>query len=266
MENVSRRAVVKATAMGTAALAAGASAALASEAQPEAQQPKKIMVLLGSGQRDGNTGKLVDSFASGATDAGHEVTIFHLADMEINTCLGCGHCRQGDGTCVFDDDMSQIYDAYRESDMIVYASPVRYWMFNGVLKTTIERFYSLAYESEGEYAADSKYRTSQYPHDVHELYGTKDAALLLTSADNGWYTYTWTKQYWETCLVNFFSYNNKGVLLADACGEFGFGGSKKHIEDTGHLEEAYEFGYNIYAPTPELVENTAVLSNNYIMK
>lgn len=34
---------------------------------------KKILVILGGGRPKGNTRQLVDAFARGATDAGHEV-------------------------------------------------------------------------------------------------------------------------------------------------------------------------------------------------
>ena len=45
---------------------------------------KKILVILGGGRPKGNTRQLVDAFARGATDAGHEVEIVHLNKVQVN--------------------------------------------------------------------------------------------------------------------------------------------------------------------------------------
>lgn len=276
MENVNRRQFVETAAMTAAGVAAGAALATTSSAKAdEAQTPKKIMVLLGTGLRDGNTGQVVDAFAQGAQESGHEVTIFHLHEMNITPCIGCGTCREGDGTCVFQDDMTQIYDAYKECDMIVYASPVRYWMFTGMLKNVVERFFALAYEgdnvaAEADGGSEGRLQERQAawtgnPRQVHELYPRKDAVLILTSADDTWSTFHWAKSYWETCLVNFFLYNNKGCLLCPNCGLENFDpGDHRFVEDTNHLVEAYEFGKNIYAPVGDsMTDTTVMLTNEY---
>lgn len=121
-----------------------------------------------------------------------------------------------------------------------------------MLKNVIERFYALAYQGE------------EYPREVHELYDRKDAALLLTAADNTWSTFHWAKSYWETCLVNFFLYNNKGCLLAGGCGLENFNPEgSRHIETTNHLVEAYEFGKNIYANEGAMADNTVIVTNAF---
>lgn len=221
---------------------------VAAETLP-AQEPKKIAILVGAGQDTdmGNTAKLAYEFARGAQEMGHEVTTFLLGQMDIKPCLGCGHCRQSeDRTCVWDDDMQQIIDAYWDYDMIVFATPMRYWMVTGMLKNAIERlFYRVADGSNIE----------NLPHDWHETYRHLDVAMLISSADTGWSTYNWVREWYHTALCNFIGLNDRGHLFVGGCGEYSWGdntdmhrqGSVKHIEDTGGLEAAYEFGRNIYA-------------------
>ena len=55
---------------------------------------KKILVILGGGRPNGNTKQLVDAFAKGAMDAGHNVEIVSLNKVEVKGCLGCNACRQ----------------------------------------------------------------------------------------------------------------------------------------------------------------------------
>ena len=108
------RGIAGAAALGLAA--GGANQALAdSLSQLEGQKPRKIAILIGSGQDVdlGNTAKLAAEFARGATEMGHEVTSYLIGQMDIKPCLGCDHCRQSEErTCVWDDDMAKIYDAY----------------------------------------------------------------------------------------------------------------------------------------------------------
>lgn len=272
---MSRRGFAQTMAVGAAALSAlgfagnadvaRADSAASTDAEPDpfipdymaaeelaAQEPKKIAILLGAGQDTdlGNTSKLAYEFARGAREMGHEVTTFLLGSMDIKPCLGCGHCRQSDDrTCVWDDDMQQIVDAYWDYDMIVFATPMRYWMVTGMLKNAVERL--LYRVADGSNIED-------LPHDWHETYRQLDCALLISSADTGWYTYNWVREWYHTALCNFVGLQDRGHLFVGGCGEYSWGdnaemhrqGSVKHIEDTGGLEAAYEFGRNIYAHQP----------------
>ena len=86
----------------------------------------KIAIFNGSPRKE-NTAAMVDAFAQGAKEAGHEVEILHVGKMKIAGCLGCEYCHtKGEGKCVQKDDLEKIMPAYLESDMIVYATPIYY--------------------------------------------------------------------------------------------------------------------------------------------
>ena len=71
--------------------------------------PKKIVILNGSPRKNGNTSALVQAFREGAESAGHTVTEFHLASMDIHPCKGCwGGGKDSAHPCVQRDDMEQI--------------------------------------------------------------------------------------------------------------------------------------------------------------
>ena len=103
----------------------------------------KIAILNGS-PRIGNTAAMVNAFAEGAKEAGHEVDILHVGKMKIGGCLACEYCHsKGEGKCVQKDDMEKVMPAYKEADMIVYASPVYYFDVTAQLSAAMQRVYAI---------------------------------------------------------------------------------------------------------------------------
>lgn len=108
---------------------------------------KRIVILNGAPKRNGNTAALIREFKAAAEGAGNEVTEFYLHSMNIKGCLDCQGCaRKNPGDphpCVQQDDMNQIYEAYAEADVIVFASPVYWFTITGTLKTAVDRLYAI---------------------------------------------------------------------------------------------------------------------------
>ena len=77
----------------------------------------------------------------------------------------------------------------------------------------------------------------------YEKYPVKDAALLMTSADNFFWTFEQAASYYQFAIVNYIGFRDRGMLLAGGCGDTN---GKPQIDKTNHLAEAYEFGKRIY--------------------
>ena len=122
---------------------------------------KKILILNGSPRPNGNTAALIAAFTEGAQSAGHTVTRFDLSRMKIGGCLGCcGGGKNPDAPCVQKDDMTLIYPAYREADIVIFASPMYYWGFSGQLKCAIDRLFAVA-ELDPNYNGSSSSASSE---------------------------------------------------------------------------------------------------------
>lgn len=65
-----------------------------------------------------------------------------IGDKTIQACDGCFKCRET-GKCIHDDDMTEIYDAVRNCDGLILASPVYLGLVNGPMKTMMDRTVAL---------------------------------------------------------------------------------------------------------------------------
>ncbi len=99
---------------------------------------RKAVFLVGSARSDGFTEKMIKETEKAFVDSGFETTVFYPSEMEINYCNSCATCK--DGSCVFDDDMTKIYDAVESCDVLILSSPVQFNSPSAVIKTPVDRF------------------------------------------------------------------------------------------------------------------------------
>ena len=103
----------------------------------------KIAIFQGSPRKD-NTAAMAQAFREGAEAAGHTVEEYHVGRMKIAGCLGCEYCHgKGEGECIQKDDLEKILPAYKEADMIVFASPIYYFTMTAQIEAAIQRVYCL---------------------------------------------------------------------------------------------------------------------------
>ena len=103
----------------------------------------KIAVFNGSPRKE-NTSAMVQAFREGAEAAGHEVEEYQVGRMKIAGCMACEYCHtKGEGACVQKDDFEKILPAYKEADMIVFASPIYYFVMSAQMEAAIQRLYCI---------------------------------------------------------------------------------------------------------------------------
>ena len=86
------------------------------------------------------TGKLLQSLADGLVAGGASITEFRVAEMHIgpcNACLSCMH--KHPGVCVQKDDMEQIYERLKVSELLVLGTPVYTDTMTAQIKAVMDR-------------------------------------------------------------------------------------------------------------------------------
>lgn len=101
----------------------------------------KIVGIMGSPRKQGNTAFLLNKVMEGAKAAGAETVVFQPNQMNIRGCQACELCKTK-GRCVIIDDMQEIYRAIDEADVVVLASPVYMWGMSAQLKLVVDRLYA----------------------------------------------------------------------------------------------------------------------------
>jgi len=99
----------------------------------------KILAVIGSPRKGGNTEILVSAIADGALGAGASVEMIHLGDLEVRECNGCHACWQG-RPCSKADDMGTLYAKIAAADTIVFGTPVYWYGPTALMKAFIDRF------------------------------------------------------------------------------------------------------------------------------
>lgn len=182
---------------------------------------KRIVVLNGSPRPSGNTAALVEQFAQGAREAGHVVTVFPVAQMNIHGCRGC--CAGGKdpaSPCVQKDDMDRIYPEYQGADLVVLASPMYYWGFSGQMKCAFDRLFAVA-------ELDPNYSNPK-----------KECVLLMAAEGDTEENFEPVRHSYHA-LLHHLGWTDRGIVYAG--GNMNIG----DIKGKPQLQEAYQLGRSL---------------------
>ena len=176
----------------------------------------KVVVLVGSMRKGGNTDLLAQAFTEGASKY-NDVEIVSVADYKVNPCIGCNSCfTRKDNKCFQNDDMDVIYEKLRTADIVVIASPVYFYGISAELKAIIDRLHT----------------------PMRNEFRIKKLALLLVGAASLPNLFDPIKLQYQLVL-DFFHLENIGMVLVRGVKD------KGDIEGNEALKEAYELGLSI---------------------
>lgn len=177
------------------------------------KKTSKIVVLVGSQRKNGNTELLANAFYEGAKQ-NNDVEIISVAKYKVNPCIGCNSCFERENhLCFQKDDMQKIYDKLANADMIVIASPVYFYGISSQLKAIIDRLHT----------------------PLRNTFQVKKLALLLVAAADLPQVFDAIKCQYQLVL-NFFHLENAGTVLVKNVKE------KGDIKNNKALISAYELG------------------------
>jgi len=109
----------------------------------------KVLGLVGSGRKDGNTNTLVDKILEGAKASGDQTSKVFLADLKISPIGDCSACRKA-GRCSIEDDFDALMDRVLASDCVIFGTPVYWFGPSGQMKCFIDRWACrMVFDDEG---------------------------------------------------------------------------------------------------------------------
>ncbi len=102
----------------------------------------KVLSVLGSPRRGGNTEILLDEALRGASDHGGSCEKVVLRDLKITPCLEIYKCAK-DGVCAIKDDMQDLFPKIEQAQRLIIASPIFFYTVSAWTKAMIDRCQSL---------------------------------------------------------------------------------------------------------------------------
>lgn len=105
----------------------------------------KIIALMGSPRKKGNTAKVLSWVEAALLKLGHEFESISLYGKSINGCLACKKCKDKPDAvgCVQQDQAPEILEKMIQAELAIFASPIYFWGVTAQLKALIDRTYSL---------------------------------------------------------------------------------------------------------------------------
>ena len=182
----------------------------------------KVLFVEGA-RKGGSTDKISCRLEEGLLKNGHETERVYLFGKQMNGCLGCNHCRNTDGTCVFKDDLPEVIDKFMEADLIVLVSPVYFYSVTAQLKTFIDRTFAVEHRVKRKKMIFITSSMAPY---------TERQIPFLKTVENTYLGYV-------ACFHG--EVENLGIL-----GGWGTGTAYSRIEDHPVYDEAYELGLSIH--------------------
>jgi len=102
----------------------------------------KVLGILGSPRREGNTEILLDEALRGAGDHGGLCEKVILRDLKITPCLEIYKCAE-DGVCAIQDEMQGLFPKIIQAERLLLASPIFFYSVPALAKAMIDRCQSL---------------------------------------------------------------------------------------------------------------------------
>lgn len=103
----------------------------------------KAVFVNGGPRKKWNTFKMLESAMEGAREAGADVEMVNLYDIDFKGCKSCFACQlkeaKTDGVCAIRDDLRPVLERVREANVIVIGSPVYLSYPTGETRSFLER-------------------------------------------------------------------------------------------------------------------------------
>lgn len=101
---------------------------------------EKLLVLVGSPRRNGNSATLAEAVRRGAEAVGTDVTLRFLDDHISGFLRDCRTCRGPDGECTIADGYSALFfDEFLPARAVVFCSPIYWYGLSAQTKAFFDR-------------------------------------------------------------------------------------------------------------------------------
>lgn len=115
---------------------------------------KKLLILVGSPRREGNSATMAEAVKRGAEQVGVQVDLRFVDDHISSFLRDCRTCRRADGECGIQDRFRELfYEDFLPADGVVFCSPVYWYGLSAQMKAFFDRtfcYYAASHPDSAE--------------------------------------------------------------------------------------------------------------------
>lgn len=130
------------------------SSAIVSLDNSDADRSKRLLILVGSPRREGNSATMAQAVKLGAEEAGVQAVVHFVDDHVTSFLRDCRTCRRADGECGIQDRFRELfYEDFLPADGVVFCSPVYWYGLSAQMKAFFDRTFCYYAASHPDSAA-----------------------------------------------------------------------------------------------------------------
>jgi multimeric flavodoxin WrbA len=130
------------------------SAVVSLENTNDAERSKRLLILVGSPRREGNSATTAQAVKLGAEEVGAQAAVHFVDDHVTSFLRDCRTCRRADGECSIQDRFRELlYDEFLPADGVVFCSPVYWYGLSAQMKAFFDRtfcYYAASHPDSAE--------------------------------------------------------------------------------------------------------------------
>jgi multimeric flavodoxin WrbA len=120
----------------------------------------KVVAILGSRNREGQTARAAEALLQGAVSEGSQSERVFLPELKIERCRQCedngwGICRT-EGRCVIEDDFATLVERIRNADAAIFATPVYFSDLSESMRAFLDRLRRTCMHEAGKVGVEGK--------------------------------------------------------------------------------------------------------------
>jgi multimeric flavodoxin WrbA len=176
----------------------------------------RLLILIGSPRRAGNSAALAEAIRRGAESSGATVTTRFLDDCIGAFLRDCRACRRPDGECGISDKFRELFfDEYLPAQGVVFCTPIYWYGISAQTKAFFDRtfcYYAASYSRSAEVIAGMSRKRIGLALSSEETY--PGAALGIVHQIQEFARYTHSEFVGVVRGIG----NRRGEITADPCG------------------------------------------------
>lgn len=138
----------------------------------------KVLGIMASPTKKGNSDILLQQALNGAKTKGAEIEKVNLVDEKLPPCIGCFACKKHRRLCVPTPEINTLLEKIQDADALIFSTPVWWFNMSSYLKLLLDHFVAFFKEDNTSLISGKRVAVLTCSGGGHDA-GTKETIMIL---------------------------------------------------------------------------------------